>query len=71
MNQTPLQDDIVAELAKGPASIHRITLGVRSTRVCVRRAVKKLIDKGSVRRSSQHAQGVCRVPVFELVRGES
>lgn len=67
MYETPLQDDIVEVLAKGSACASVIARRVRSTTVCVKRAVSKLQDRGLVRTSGWQVDQGYRRLMFELV----
>ena len=69
MNQTPLQDDIIAELAKGPACVYAIADRVMSRDSVVRRAVLELQDRGLVRPKGWESSGKRKRMMFELVRG--
>lgn len=63
----PLQDDIVAELRKGPACVYRIADRVMSRDTIVRAAVHKLQERGLVRPKGWESTGKRKRMMFELV----
>lgn len=64
---TPLQDDIVAELTRGPACTYAIANRVMSRDNCVRRAIAVLQARGMVRASGWDSTGKRKRLMFELV----
>lgn len=68
MSQTPLQDDIVSDLTRGPACVHAIAKRVTSTEKNVRRAVMLLQGRGIVRPKGWEASGKRKRMMFELVK---
>ena len=64
---TPLQDDIVAELTRGPACTYTIANRVMSRDSYVRRALNALQGRGLVRARGWDSTGKRKRLMFELV----